>query len=136
MRNLELVTANFQRRIYLAASIAAILAVALGAFGAHALSDLLIANDRIRTFETANQYHFYHSFGLFVLGALLNQGFSPSLLKAAAILMCVGILLFSGSLYILSISDKSWLGAIAPLGGGAFLVSWWLTFKAVLSKSN
>jgi uncharacterized membrane protein YgdD (TMEM256/DUF423 family) len=129
-------TAKFQRRVYSLAAVAAFAAVAIGAFGAHALSDLLIANDRLATFETANQYHFYHSLGLFVLGSLLGQGSSLSLLKAAAILMCIGILLFSGSLYILSISNQSWLGAIAPLGGGAFLVAWGLIFKAVFSKSN
>jgi uncharacterized membrane protein YgdD (TMEM256/DUF423 family) len=125
-----------QRSIYLSAAFAAFTAIAIGAFGAHALSDLLVTNGHLTTFETANRYHFYHSLGLFVLGCLLAQGFSLSLLKAAAILMWLGMLLFSGSLYILSLTSQTWLGAIAPLGGGAFLVAWGLAFKAVFSKSG
>ena len=100
------------------AGLAGFLGVALGAFGAHGLHDLLVANERLDTWETAVLYHLGHAVALLVLG------FSPAPSRAAALAFVTGIILFSGSLYLLSVTDISKLGAITPLGGVAFLAGW------------
>lgn len=99
------------------------LAVALGAFGAHALKPTLLANNRLDVFELAVQYQFYHTFALLVI-ALLLQKKESNLLKTASVLMVAGIMLFSGSLYIMAITNASALGMITPLGGVCFLGGW------------
>ncbi len=102
---------------------AGLLAVALGAFGAHALRDRLDAY-AMGVFETAVQYHFYHALALLAVGMLvLQQGSSP-LLRSSGWLFLVGLLLFSGSLYALSLTGIRWLGAITPLGGLALIAGW------------
>ena len=105
------------------------LAVALGAFGAHAIKALLAQNDMASVWQTATFYHFIHTVMLFVLA-----GRKPF---AAGPWWCflIGIVLFSGSLYLLAATGAHWLGAITPLGGVSFLMGWgWLVFKAFLSK--
>ncbi|MGY6520704.1 MAG: DUF423 domain-containing protein [Mongoliitalea sp.] len=100
------------------------LAVGIGAFGAHGLQPTLEANGRIDTFETAVKYHFYHALGLLIF-AIWKQ-LQPTIkhLNVSYILLTIGILIFSGSLYVLSISGIRWLGAITPLGGVAFIAGW------------
>ncbi|MFT4767226.1 MAG: uncharacterized membrane protein YgdD (TMEM256/DUF423 family) [Glaciecola sp.] len=100
-----------------------LLAVAFGAFGAHALRDRFDTYS-LGVYETAVQYQFYHSFALLVAGLLLLQFPSSMLLKSSVFLFVLGILLFSGSLYILSFSGLRWLGAVTPLGGLAFIAGW------------
>ncbi len=112
----------------------ALLAVLLGAFGAHILKGNLTA-EQMAIYQTAFQYHFYHALGLLVI-ALLMLHFPTSLLfQWSGWLMVVGIGLFSGSLYLLSISGISWFGAITPFGGTAFLIAWLLFMIAVLRAS-
>jgi uncharacterized membrane protein YgdD (TMEM256/DUF423 family) len=114
----------YQTFLFLAA-IAALLAVAMGAFGAHALRTALTA-DMMAVYHTAVNYHMWHALGLGLV-ALLSLHYPQSLLlRWAGWLMCVGIVLFSGSLYALSISGIKWLGAITPFGGSAFLIAWLL----------
>jgi uncharacterized membrane protein YgdD (TMEM256/DUF423 family) len=98
------------------------LAVALGAFGAHALRDRLTP-DLLTTFETGVRYHFYHALGLFAVAYAIARwpGGSGT---AAGWLLIAGIILFSGSLYLLALTGVRWLGAITPLGGLAFLAGW------------
>jgi uncharacterized membrane protein YgdD (TMEM256/DUF423 family) len=105
------------------ASLSGMLAVALGAFGAHALRDKLDDYSR-GVFETAVQYHFYHSLALLAVGILALSQPQTALLKSSGWLFFLGILIFSGSLYVLSISGVKWLGAITPLGGLAFIAGW------------
>jgi len=112
-------------------SINALIAVALGAFGAHALKTRLSA-DMLAVFETGVQYHFYHALGLLAVGIIATQLPDSALVKWSGWLMVAGIILFSGSLYILSISGIKWLGAITPLGGTAFIIAWVLLAVAVL----
>jgi uncharacterized membrane protein YgdD (TMEM256/DUF423 family) len=112
-------------------SINALIAVALGAFGAHALKTRLSA-DMLAVFETGVQYHFYHALGLLAVGIIATQLPESALVKWSGWLMVAGIILFSGSLYILSISGIKWLGAITPLGGTAFIIAWVLLAVAVL----
>lgn len=100
------------------------LAVALGAFGAHGLENRLNADD-LATYETAVKYHMYHALALILLH-LISQHITSDLLKWVGIGFIAGIILFSGSLYILVITDTRWLGAVTPFGGVAMLISWGL----------
>jgi uncharacterized membrane protein YgdD (TMEM256/DUF423 family) len=100
-------------------------AVAAGAFGAHALRDRLSA-DMLQVFQTGVTYQMYHALALVGVGMLLARysiDGSPWL-SAAGWLFIVGSVLFSGSLYLLSLSGTTWLGAVTPLGGVAFLAGW------------
>ncbi|WJH30495.1 DUF423 domain-containing protein [Paenibacillus sp. CC-CFT742] len=112
-------------------SIMMFLAVALGAFGAHALKRKLSA-DMIKIYETGVQYHIAHGLGLILLGLIADRLEHSSLIMAAGWLLFAGILLFSGSLYALSITGVRKLGAITPLGGVAFLAGWVMVIIAVL----
>ena len=109
------------------------LGVALGAFGAHGLEATLTANDRLDTFETASHYHLIHGLALFVV-AWLGSHYNDRRLVWAGYLMLAGLIFFSGSLYILSIFDIGIMGAVAPIGGAAFIVGWlmiaWVAWKA------
>jgi uncharacterized membrane protein YgdD (TMEM256/DUF423 family) len=105
------------------ASVFGVLAVSIGAFGAHGLESILIENNRVETFETAVQYHFYHTIALLIVAVLL-QNKASKYLNWSAILFSLGILLFSGSLYILALSNFTFLGAITPLGGLCFIAAW------------
>jgi uncharacterized membrane protein YgdD (TMEM256/DUF423 family) len=110
----------------------ALLAVVLGAFAAHGLKAVL-DGQQLALFETASRYQMYHALALLVVGVMLtNPQFSRSLLKLAAIAFILGIILFSGSLYLLALVGASWLGAITPLGGIAFLSGWLMTMIAAL----
>lgn len=106
-------------------SASAALAVMLGAFGAHSLKNTL-SPQMLTVYHTAVEYHFYHALGLLLIG-LIARGMPDTALTAwAGGLMLAGILLFSGSLYLLSITGVRWLGAITPLGGMAFIAAWLL----------
>jgi uncharacterized membrane protein YgdD (TMEM256/DUF423 family) len=94
------------------------LAVALGAFGAHGLEDLLTRTGRTETWKTAASYHLVHSVVLLVLVHLSNWRPLPWILFAA------GISIFSGSLYLLCLTDTGWLGAITPIGGLLLIGGW------------
>lgn len=102
------------------------LAVMAGAFGAHALRERLPDN-LLRAFETGTQYHVYHALGLVLLGLAMRAWPDAVVLRRAALLMLIGIVLFCGSLYALALSGVTVLGAITPLGGLA-LIAAWLTF--------
>ena len=105
------------------ASLSAMTAVMLGAFGAHALRQRLDDYSR-GVFETAVQYHFYHSLALLAVGLLALSQPQTVLLKSSGWLFFIGILIFSGSLYLLSITGHRWLGAVTPLGGLSFIAGW------------
>ena len=94
------------------------LAVALGAFGAHALKETLAANATTDVWNKAVLYHFVHALALLVLAML------PAASRAASSLLVAGIVIFSGSLYLLALTNARWLGAITPLGGLCFLAGW------------
>lgn len=107
------------------------LAVALGAFGAHALKKRLSA-DMMSIFQTGIQYQIAHGLGLLLLGAIAGNLVHSVLIVTAGWVMLAGILLFSGSLYALSLSGVKKLGAITPFGGLAFLASWVLVIVAIM----
>jgi uncharacterized membrane protein YgdD (TMEM256/DUF423 family) len=112
------------RRILQLAGLSGALAVGLGAFGAHSLEALLIQNGRLDTFQTAVNYHFYHTLALFGIGILATLKANWKGIAFSAWCMVLGILIFSGSLYVLSLTGITWLGAITPLGGLAFILGW------------
>lgn len=112
----------------------ALIAVGLGAFGAHALKNRLSA-EMLAVFETGVQYHFYHALGLIAVGLVAAHLPDSSLIRWSGRLMAFGILVFSGSLYILSTTGIKWMGAITPIGGTAFIVAWGLLINAVLNKA-
>ena len=100
------------------------LAVSMGAFGAHGLKDRLAAIGFGENFHTAAQYHMYHALALVAVGVLGMVSRSGTALSIAGWSFLVGSLIFSGSLYILSLTGLKWLGAITPIGGSLLLVGW------------
>jgi uncharacterized membrane protein YgdD (TMEM256/DUF423 family) len=114
-------------------SISAALAVIIGAFGAHTLKSKISA-EMLAVFQTGVQYHFIHSIGLLIIGVINLNLKSSSFFAVSGWTMIIGIFLFSGSLYLLSTTGISWLGAITPQGGAAFIVSWILLAFGVVVK--
>jgi len=112
-----------QKQFIIIGGILAGLGVIFGAFGAHALKDILINYNRTDTFDTAVKYHFYHAFGLLIIGILSNQ-FPDKNFNAAGYLILTGVIIFSGSLYILCLTNMKWLGAITPIGGLLMIMGW------------
>ncbi|CAM4293496.1 MAG: DUF423 domain-containing protein [Paenibacillus macerans] len=99
------------------------IAVALGAFGAHALKKILTGEQQ-KTYQTGVQYHIAHGLGLVLLGLAAAQSAHASQIVLAGWFLLAGIVLFSGSLYALSLTGIRKLGAITPLGGVCFLIGW------------
>jgi uncharacterized membrane protein YgdD (TMEM256/DUF423 family) len=113
------------------ASALGVLAVSLGAFGAHALKSLLVANGRLDTYELAVRYHFYHTFALLAVAILMDK-YSASGLRLSVLFFLIGIILFSGSLYALCLLNISKIAVLTPFGG-VFLVAGWATlFTSIL----
>jgi len=114
------------------------LSVMLGAFAAHGLKKYLTA-DSLQTFETAVRYQFYHVFALLVVG-ILYASFPGKLMQWAGRFFIAGMILFSGSLYLLCYVKYAqlplnWLGAITPFGGACFIAGWLLLFGAVAKRN-
>lgn len=109
----------------IAGAVNALLSVAFGAFGAHMLEGR-VADKYLDTWQTAVQYQMFHSIGLIVIAILMSTALIGPLgsLSWAGYLMLAGIVIFSGSLYILSLTGISILGAITPIGGVAFIAGW------------
>ncbi|GHH97977.1 DUF423 domain-containing protein [Neobacillus kokaensis] len=114
-------------------AINAFLAVALGAFGAHGLKDKLDAH-YLEIWKTGVQYQMFHATGILVIALLLGKAASSSLFSWSGWLMLVGIILFSGSLYVLSLTKIGPLGAITPIGGVCFLAAWILMIVGALKN--
>ena len=121
----------------IAGAINAFIAVSFGAFGAHALKEKL-SEKYLAIWETAVQYQMYHAIGLIVIGILMSTSILGPVtqLNWAGYLMLAGIVIFSGSLYVLSLTGIGVLGAITPIGGVAFLTAWVLVVVAVVKYMN
>jgi uncharacterized membrane protein YgdD (TMEM256/DUF423 family) len=112
------------------AAVLGLLAVALGAFGAHGLKDVLARNATAAIWEKAVFYHFIHAVMLFILATRAHLHTGPWMA------FLIGILVFSGSLYVMAFTNVRWLGAITPIGGMSFIVGWlWLAI-APFAKST
>lgn len=112
-----------------------LLAVAIGAFGAHALKAIILP-ELLPVWKTASQYHYYHALGLTALGLWAQQHASAKLTTTVAYCFIFGILLFSGSLYVLAVSGLRWLGMITPVGGVLFLAGWSSWVVAVIKHTR
>jgi len=106
------------------AAISGLLAVVLGAFGAHALKKM-ISPEMLEVYKTGVQYQFYHTFALLAVGILMHFNTSKAL-QWSGYLFVVGILLFSGSLYVMTITGIKALGIITPFGGTVWIAAWFL----------
>ena len=105
------------------AAASGVIAVSLGAFGAHALKERLMQAGNLDTFQTAVSYQFYHTLALLAIGLLAVK--YPSIwANYAGLSMIAGLFIFSGSLYILCLTGIKWLGAITPIGGLGFISGW------------
>lgn len=113
------------------AAINGLLAVALGAFGAHGLKGRL-TESLMSAYQTAVQYHFYHTLALLGLAILMQRVGKKALLMTSGYLFIAGMVLFSGSLYWMAFGGPRWLGPVTPLGGLTFLAGWLLLFIAAL----
>ncbi|WP_340104614.1 DUF423 domain-containing protein [Rhodohalobacter sp. 8-1] len=113
------------------------LAVAFGAFGAHIVEGMLTP-ERFEVYKTGVDYHFYHALGLLILGAIsINiPENNNKWLSWSGYCLTAGILIFSGSLYLLTLTDTGWLGAITPIGGLAFIFGWIFLAIGVLKNSK
>lgn len=120
-------------RFYLVfAALSSLISVALGAFGAHALKSMVIP-ERLDVWHTGVLYQMTHSLALFMLVAA-SAYLAPTLQKWAARFLAAGIIIFSGSLYLLVLTNTPALGAITPIGGVSFLIGWLLIALAALKK--
>ena len=116
------------------AACSAMISVVLGAFAAHGLKSKL-SETLLNTFQTGVQYQMYHSLALILLAILYRQ-VPQSLLFYSAGFMFAGIILFSGSLYMLALTQLKWFGPITPIGGVCFIVGWALLIAAALKGAN
>jgi uncharacterized membrane protein YgdD (TMEM256/DUF423 family) len=110
---------------FIIGAIFALLAVIIGAFGAHGLEKMVTDDKMLMRFNTGVEYQFYHAFGIFIVAFLLKEH-STFLLSAAGVAFSLGILLFSGSLYSYVLTGNKVFGMITPLGGLAFIMGWLL----------
>jgi len=122
-----------QKQTFLISSALGFLGVALGAFGAHALKEMLTVNGRLDTYDLAVRYHFYHTLALLASGIMMDK-FKGSGIKLSALLFLIGIVLFSGSLYALCLLNISKIAAITPIGG-VFLIAGWATLFISVFKA-
>ncbi len=105
------------------------LSVLIGAFGAHSLEDVLIENQRLETYKTAVNYQFYHTLALLLVGVLMMSNPSKYLIRSAKMFV-YGILFFSGSLYLLSLTNYTFIGVVTPIGGLFFIFGWFALYKS------
>lgn len=121
----------------IAGAVNAAIAVAFGAFGAHALKEKL-SEHYLAVWETAVQYQMFHALALIAVGILMSPTLFGSVtqLSWAGYLILAGIIIFSGSLYVLSLSGIGILGAITPIGGVAFIAGWIMLIIAAIKFSN
>ncbi|MGV8136167.1 MAG: DUF423 domain-containing protein [Mangrovibacterium sp.] len=117
------------KSILLTGSVFLALAVITGAFGAHALKARL-ADSMMQIYKTAVEYHFYHALGLLFVGILSVQ-FPSGLINWSGICLIMGIVLFSGSLYVIALTGIRWIGVITPIGGISFIAGWLLLFFSI-----
>jgi uncharacterized membrane protein YgdD (TMEM256/DUF423 family) len=124
------------RLAFILAGVLGMIGVGLGALGAHGLKATLLARGTVAAFESGARYHMFHVLAIFVAGLWLQSAASsaPTLGKWAVRCWAIGIVLFSGSLYWLSLGGPRWLGPVTPFGGVAFILGWALVLIAGVTK--
>jgi len=131
---------SMKRNLLLFASLSGAVCVALGAMGAHFLKEK-VSPESLQAYETAVRYQFFHTFAIIAV-ALLSEKISSKFLSLAGKLFIAGIILFSGSLYFLSLkslmgvdeTQMRWVGAITPFGGISFIAGWLMIFISVFKQ--
>lgn len=123
-----------KKTIFIYATVLAGLGVALGAIGSHALKETLLSKGRTDTFETAVRYQLYHAMAMFVVGIL--YACKNKILSIVAIFFLSGAILFSGSLYLLSLTSMSWVVYLTPLGGMLMIGGWVLLLFYFLKREK
>lgn len=116
-------------------SINAALAVIFGAFGAHALKNRL-SPEMLNVYQIGSHYHFYHALGMLIVGVVAMHLNNDGALRLSGYLMLTGVVLFSGSLYLLAVTGVTWLGAVTPIGGIAFIAAWVVLAFAALRATG
>lgn len=121
-----------ERQLLITGSLNMFVAVAAGAFGAHGLRRI-VSPEMLSVWQTGVMYHLIHALGLLIIAALMPR-LGAAALSTPGTLMFAGIILFSGSLYVLTLTNIKWIGIVTPIGGVAFLVSWawiaWASWRA------
>lgn len=120
------------RLFFAVGCLSALVAVALGAFGAHGLRGRLVP-DMLMSFEIGVRYQMYHALGLLAVGLALSR-WPSSAVALAGWLFIAGTVVFSGTLYLLAVSGQRWLGAVTPVGGAAFIAGWLVLAWAVWAR--
>lgn len=123
------------RKVIITGALLMALAVGFGAFGAHIVQDLL-SPDRFSVYQTAVEYHFYHALGLLILGTLMKLQNHSVWLVVSGYAFIGGVLIFSGSLYLLTLTNTGWLGAITPVGGALFIGGWLALALGITKKEK
>lgn len=121
------------RLFFAVGCVSALVAVALGAFGAHGLRGRLVP-DMLMSFEIGVRYQMYHALGLLAVGLALSR-WPSSAVALAGWLFIAGTVVFCGTLYLLAVSGQRWLGAVTPVGGAAFIAGWLVLAWAVWARS-
>ncbi len=122
-----------QQNTLFAAAILGCLSVALGAFGAHALKETLTASGRVDTYELAVKYQFYHTLALLGIGLLMDK-IPGNGLMISSVLIALGVVLFSGSLYLLALTSFRFVVFLTPLGGILMLAGWAVLAYSIITK--
>lgn len=133
MTAVEIRSGNILRWALMVGALAGLLAVMAGAFGAHGLRSV-VSERSLDVFQTAVSYQMYHALALIAVSLMPALGLSGRLLGVACGFWLAGILLFSGSLYLLVLSGTHWLGPVTPVGGVCFMIGWALLIAAALKK--
>lgn len=124
------------RNFVVAGGVLGLLGVALGAFGAHSLKATLEANGRVEVWQTGAHYQLVHALGLLLVALLSDRLREKRLLRIVGWLWLAGALVFSGSLYLLAVTNIGVLGAITPIGGLCFLIGWVLLIVAGAKETH
>ena len=124
-----------KKTIFLTATFLGAISIIIGAFGSHGLNDYLISIEKVDTFDISVKYQFYHVFFLFILG-LSYELFNKRFIHYAFYCCVIGVLLFSGSLYMLCLTNYSVLGIITPFGGVSLVVAWSCFLLSIIKAQN
>jgi uncharacterized membrane protein YgdD (TMEM256/DUF423 family) len=124
-----------KKTAYISGAILGMLGVIMGAFGAHALEDILTSNGTLDTFQTGARYHMYHALFLLAVGVVSEFGTSKWL-RLSTWFAIGGTVIFAGTLYLLAILNLRWMGAITPIGGLLLILGWFFLLLHIYQRKS